>query len=830
MTLVDDFSRAVWVYLLRDKKEVYRFFLSFIATVEKQFEVPVKIVRSDNGTEFKCLLPYFEERGIIFQTSCIHTPQQNGRVERKHRHILNVARALMFQANVPILLWGECVLTAVHLINRTPSGLLDGRTPYEVLTGKTPDFHHLRVFGCLAFAHNVKTGGDKFLPRSRKCVFIGYPNGKKGWKMFHCDTEDIFVSRDVQFHEDVFPFSEVTPASTSNTAPAEPIIFDSDDVVPVNSEVQVPPDTGSTSADTTSDGITLGRGMRSKRPSVLLRDYVAHLSPSPSSPSDSSSGTRYPISHYVSCDKYSTRHRMFLGAILAGQEPRSFREAMTDDGWRAAMQNEIQALEHNHTWDMVPLPHNKKALGCKWVYKIKYKSDGTVERLKARLVVFGNHQEAGIDYNETFAPVAKMVTVRLLLAVAAARNWELHQMDVHNAFLHGDLAEEVYMRPPPGFSSSRPGLVCRLRKSLYGLRQAPRCWFAKLATALKQYGFLQSYSDYSLFTLHKDDVQMHVLIYVDDMIIAGNNSTALSRFKNYLHSCFHMKDLGVLKYFLGIEVARSTDGIFLCQRKYILDIISEAGLLGAKPSSFPMEQNHSLGLATGELLADPESYRRLVGRLIYLSFTRPDLAYSVHSLSQFMQAPRREHWSAALRVVRYLKGSPGQGILLSSSSTLTLTAWCDSDWASCPLTRRSLTGWLVFLGGSPVSWKTKKQHTVSRSSTEAEYRSMAAVTAELKWVKRLLLTFGIAHPQPISLHCDNRSALHIAHNPVFHERTKHIEVDCHYVRDALQEGLISAQHVSTTEQLADIFTKALGQRQFSHLLRKLGMFDPHAPT
>ncbi|CAH9079365.1 unnamed protein product, partial [Cuscuta epithymum] len=484
----------------------------------------------------------------------------------------------------------------------------------------------------------------------------------------------------------------------------------------------------SSSAVVTPDSIPLGRGMWSKRPSVLLRDYVAHLSPSPSSLSDRSSG----------------------------HEPRSFKEAMTDNGWRSAMQNEIQALENNHTWDMVPLPHDKKALGCKWVYKIKYKSDGTIERLKARLVVFGNHQEAGIDYTETFALVAKMVTVRLLLAVAAVRNWELHQMDVHNAFLHGDLAEEVHMRPPPGFSSTRPGLVCRLRKSLYGLRQAPRCWFAKLATALKQYGFLQSYSDYSLFTLRKEDVQLHVLIYVDDLIIAGNNSAALSRFKTYLHSCFHMKDLGVLKYFLGIEVARGADGIFLCQRKYILDIISEAGLLGAKPSSFPMEQNHSLALVTGDLLADPESYRRLVGRLIYLSFTRPDLAYSVHILSQFMQAPRREHWSAALRVVRYLKGSPGQGILLRSSSNLSLSGWCDSDWASCPLTRRSLSGWLVFLGGSPVSWKTKKHHTVSRSSTEAEYRSMAAITAELKWVKSLLLTLGVAHPKPIPLHCDSR--------------------------------------------------------------------------
>eukprot|EP00261_Vitis_vinifera_P040707 XP_019081950.1 PREDICTED: uncharacterized protein LOC109124308 [Vitis vinifera] len=423
-----------------------------------------------------------------------------------------------------------------------------------------------------------------------------------------------------------------------------------------------------------------------------------------------------------------------------------------------------------------------------------------------------------------------MTTVRAFLAIAASKNWELHQMDVHNAFLHGDLEEEVYMKLPPGFERSDPNLVCRLRKSLYGLKQAPRCWFAKLVTTLKGYGFLQSYSDYSLFTYTKGNVQINVLVYVDDLIISGNDSAALKTFKAYLSDCFKMKDLGVLKYFLGIEVARSSAGLFLCQRKYTLDIVSEAGLLGAKPCGFPIEQNHRLRLANGELLSNPESYRRLVGRLIYLAVTRPDLAYSVHILSQFMQEPRIEHWEAALRVVRYLKGTPGQGILLRADSDLSLQGWCDSDWAACLVTRRSLSGWLVFLGQSPISWKTKKQHTVSHSSAEAEYRAMAAVTCELKWLKGLLLSLGVHHPKAIKLFCDSQSALHMAKNPVFHERTKHIEVDCHFVRDAITDGLIAPSYVPTVTQLADIFTKALGKKQFDYLLAKLGIFEPHAPT
>ena len=283
------------------------------------------------------------------------------------------------------------------------------------------------------------------------------------------------------------------------------------------------------------------------------KDFVIHniFTKSPSLPNNSSprhpSGTPYPIAHYVNCNSYSLRYRNFLAAIISGKEPRSFKEAMKDEGWKRSMQDEIQALETNGTWTMADLPPGKKALGSQWVYRIKYKSDGSIERLKSRLVLFGNHQTEGIDYNETFAPVAKMVTVRAFLAITASKNWELHQMDVHNAFLHGDLDEEVYMMLPPGFQLSFPNKVCRLRKSLYGLKQAPRCWFAKLVFALKDYGFLQSYSDYSLFIYSRGSVQINVLVYVDDLILSGNDSAALHNSKAYLSDCFHMKDLGSLK-------------------------------------------------------------------------------------------------------------------------------------------------------------------------------------------------------------------------------------------------------------------------------------------
>ncbi|XP_013729534.2 uncharacterized mitochondrial protein AtMg00810-like [Brassica napus] len=288
------------------------------------------------------------------------------------------------------------------------------------------------------------------------------------------------------------------------------------------------------------------------------------------------------------------------------------------------------------------------------------------------------------------------------------------------------------MKLPPGFRDKGETRVCRLQKSLYGLKQAPRCWFAKLAHSLRAYGFTQSRSDHSFFVYTKREVRLRILIYIDDLIISGTSHQDIQIFKDYLSTCFNMKDLGPVKYFLGLEVAKSETGIYLCQRKYASDIVAEVGLLGCRPAGSPIDQNHILAKSESAYLADPETYRRLVGRLIYLAATRPDLAYSIHVLSQFMNKPQVEHWLAALKVVRYLKGTIGQGILLRAGTPKHVTGWCDSGWGGCPLSRRSCTGWIVQFGDSPISWRTQKQDTVSRSSAEAEYRAMVDLTAELR--------------------------------------------------------------------------------------------------
>ncbi|XP_021866805.1 uncharacterized mitochondrial protein AtMg00810-like [Spinacia oleracea] len=433
-----------------------------------------------------------------------------------------------------------------------------------------------------------------------------------------------------------------------------------------------------------------------------------------------------------------------------------------------------------------------------------------------------------------------MTRVRSILAVAAIENWHACQMDVKNAFLHGDLEEDLYMTMPPGYTGWNSQIkvdknyetppktrkVCKLKKSLYGLKQAPRQWFAKLSNALMEFGFSQSKTDYTLFTQCKGESFIALLVYVDDLLIVGNDEKLIQEVKLMLSSHFHMKDLGDVRYFLGIEIDRSAQGFFLSQRKYTQDIVKEYGIHKEKPVRVPLEPHLKLTPELGDVLPVATEYQRLVGRLIYLTITRPYIAYAVYILSQFMHKSTTVHMQAAKRLLRYLNLCQGQGILLTSDSAVVLTPYYDSDWAGCPMSRRSTTGICVLLGDSPISWKAKKQQVVARSSAEAEYKALTLTTCEVTWIKQLLKDLGLKHLGPTILKCDNKAAISIAANPVHHERTKHVELDCHFIRDKITDGSIATQFVPSQFQVADLFTKPMSIGQLSTLLPKLGVVTP----
>lgn len=541
--------------------------------------------------------------------------------------------------------------------------------------------------------------------------------------------------------------------------------------------------------------------------------------------------TQHPISRFVSYEKLSPSYHAFVTAIDSIEVPNSIQEALLHPGWRKAVNEEVAALETNGTWIVSDLPENTRPVGCRWLFTIKCKADGSIDRLKARLVAKGYTQSYGIDYQETFAPVAKLNSIRILLSIAANRDWPLMQLDVKNAFLNGDLKEDVYMDIPPGLEGSFPsGKVCKLQKSLYGLKQSPRAWFARFTNSVIKCGYTQSQADHTMFIKRSEKKIAVLIVYVDDIILTGDHTEELTKLKKFLAHEFEIKDLGDLKFFLGMEVARSKMGIAVTQRKYTLDLLKETGMLGCKPVDTPMDPYKKIGMEKDSLPVDKGRYQRLVGRLIYLSHTRPDISFPVSMVSQFMNYPTEEHMGAVNRILRYLKMTPGKGLLFKKDDSQKVEVFTDADWAGDITDRRSTSGYCSYVCGNLVTWRSKKQSVVSRSSAEAEYRALALGICEGMWIRRFLKELGIMEEISIRMLCDNQAAISIAKNPVHHDRTKHIEIDRNFISEKVDNGTIELVYTPSRDQIADILTKALPKSSFDELNTKLGMYNLYNPT
>ena len=787
LTFTDDKSRYSWVYMLHTKDQVFNRFREWKALVERTTRKKVKTLRTDNGGEYTSneFESYLKNEGIRHELTIPKTPEQNGVAERLNRTLVETSRSMLIDSKLPKKFWAEAVSTAVYLKNRSPSKPLQDKTPYEAWHGHKPSVRHLRVFGCDAYAHIPQDERSKFDSKARKCILLGYGQATKGYRLYDTERRKVIHSRDVRFNESVTNNDLETPNVETNN--------DYRLVVDLEKEVDAQPqlDISPTEAEVPEPEVPVRRSTRERHPPEYYGRDECNLLEAPTTFKEAESST----------DKQK---------------------------WKNAMDAEMKSLADNDVWDLVPLPKGRKTVGSKWVYKVKTGEDGEIQRYKARLVAQGYTQRFGTDYDETFCPVIRQESLRVLIAQSVQYGLDLHQMDVTTAFLNGTLEEEVFMQQPEGYEvKGEEKLVCRLKKSIYGLKQSPRCWNIALDSFLKEMGFSQSINDPCIY--HKDENgEMFIMgVYVDDIILAGKSESAIQKVKDDLSRKFDTKDLGKLSYFLGmkIELNKDNGSVWIGQRGYTESILKKFGMEECKPVGTPVDVSSKLTCATADDdCIDQQRYQSAIGSLMYLSVsTRPDISYAVSSLARFSSKPSKEHWTALKRLLRYLKGSTNYGIRYTKEGTNECIGFSDADWAGDTNDRKSTSGYVFMLSGGAVSWCSKKQKCVALSTAEAEYIALSSAVQETIWLRQLISELGSAPQTPTVIYEDNQAAIAMTKNPQFHGRAKHIDIKHHFVREQVAKGNVQLQYCPTSEMTADILTKGLSRDNFEKLRSKSGV-------
>jgi cell pole-organizing protein PopZ len=799
ITFIDDYSRMCSVYFLQNKSETLNVFKKFKALVELQSGYKLKKLRSDRGGEYTSneFQEFCVKQGMERQLTIAYSPQQNGVAERRNRTICEMARSMLIEKEMPVRFWAEAVSTAVYLQNRCYTTSVMEKTPFEAFTGRKPGVKHLKVFGCLCYTHIPSSLRQKWDSKAGKGVFVGYGSCEKGYRVYDLKSEKIVLSRSVIFSED----KSWNWGRNQMNQMQMPLNLEGDEAEGENPEEH--------SAVIQPDNVECSY------PNSTVEEVVENTD---SDNSQQSTPSSTPVKLKSLEDIYARCHMCII-------EPENYQEAAGDKAWQEAMKEELEMIEKNNTWELVERPTDKPVIGVKWVYKTKLHLDGTIQKHKARLVAKGYAQKSGIDYNETFAPVARLDTIRTLIALAAQKGWKLFQLDVKSAFLNGVLEEDVYVEQPEGFEVKNAGhKIYKLRKALYGLKQAPRAWYSEIDAYLSMCKFKRSTSEATLYTRSDREGNLIIVsIYVDDIVYTGSSERMLSEFKREMMQRYEMTDLGLLHHFLGMGILQTDQGVFIHQSKYAKSLLSKFGLEDCKPVSIPLATGEKLKKVDGSELADEGLYRKIVGSLLYLTATRPDLMYATSLMSRFMNGPTKIHMGAAKRVLRYVQGTLSYGIEYVRNQSTTLIGFCDADWAGSEDDSRSTSGYAFSFGSGAFSWASVKQNTVALSTAEAEYVSASEATAQAIWLRFVLDDFGEMQAEATPLFCDNMSAISMAKNPVFHQRTRHINRKYHFIREALQEGVINMKFCRSEEQLADIFTKALPKDRFKQLRLNLGV-------
>lgn len=818
VTFIDDASRKVWVYVIKTKDQVFEVFKDFHAKVERETGKLLKCIHTDNGGEYTSRMfeDYCSEYGIRHQKTVPHTPQHNGVAERMNRTIVERIRSMLSLAKLPKIYWGEAVRTACYLINLSPSVPLDGDIPERVWSGKDVSYSHLRVFGCKAFVHVPKEKRTKLDDKAIPCIFLGYGNDEFGYRLWDPINKKIVRSRDVVFCEDktLADFEKEEEPQNTHIVPdpiSTPIVIPSP--MPENNDFQ---DVQEEDEITGSPGSDQGEHEHAEPlhmdqpPAHQLRRSERERQPS----------TRYPASEYT--------------MVTDAGEPESFHEAQVHEDrakWKKAMQEEMDSLHKNHTYDLVELPKNRKALKNKWVFKIKNEGNGQV-KYKARLVVKGFSQKQGIDYEEIFSPVVKMSSIRVILGLVASQDLEVEQLDVKTAFLHGDLAEEIYMEQPEGFKiKDKEQLVCKLKKSLYGLKQAPRQWYKRFDSFMLDHGYKRTSADHCVYIQRFSDDDFIILsLYVDDMLVVGKDISKIDRLKKELSKSFDMKDLGAAQHILGMKISRdrSARKLWLSQERYIERVLERFNMVNSKPVSTPLAAHFKLSTRQSpsskkekeEMKSIP--FASAVGSLMYsMVCTRPDIAHAVGVVSRFLANPGKAHWEAVKWILRYLRGTSKYSLCFGDGKPI-LEGYTDSDMAGDLDKRKSTSGYLFTFAGGAVSWQSKLQKCIALSTTEAEYIAATEASKELLWMKNFLKELSLKQ-EKYTLYCDSQSAIDLSKNATYHSRTKHIDVRHHWIRDALENRLMHIKKIDTRQNPSDMMTKPLPKEKHDFCRKKAGM-------
>lgn len=801
LTIIDDYSRYTEVFLLRSKDETPDYIKDYIQKVKTQFNKRPKFIRSDRGKEYinAKLKTFLKQEGIQVQYTAAYSPQQNGVAERKNRSLIEMARCMIIDAEMPNKYWGEAVVTANYLQNRLPTKATE-RTPYELWFTKKPNVNLLRIFGCTAFAHIPKEQRRKLDVKAKELRFVGYAENSKAYRLLHVTTDRIIISRDVIFIEDIEDGFEITKDEDEvqvslHKAPLKEIKEEPTVEEPANSEELT------------------------EKPKEKIQDKNANALRRSDRKNKGVPPQRY---------EETAKLAMEL------QDPRNFQEAMSRmdrDKWKAAMDDEINSLNINNTWELTELTDDRKPIGCKWVFKIKQDAIGNPSRYKARLVAQGFSQKYGTDYDEVFAPVIRPTTFRTLLVIAGRENLIVKHVDAKTAFLNGELNEIIYMKQPIGYEVPNKGhMVCKLNKSLYGLKQAAKVWNDKIHKVLEEYGFKQSETDPCLYTKVIDDVWIYLIIYVDDIIIGSKEEKLINDVIDMLRRSFDIVNLGNLSNYLGMSIERDDKGIFyLSQPKYIKRIIDSVGLHEAKISSYPLDPGYENIENSEDVMEDSTKYQKLIGELLYVAVhSRPDIAATVSILSQRIKCAKDLDWTEAKRTVRYLKGTIEWKLKLGNDTEQheeSLIGYADANWAQNKRDRKSNSGFIFILNGGTISWACRKQTCVALSTTEAEYIALAEACQEGIWIGRLLEELRMMSTTPLKIYEDNQSCLKLLCAKGFNNRTKHIDTKYHFVKELKERSAMDFVYCQTSDMIADMLTKPLHGVRLKKLAELSGLKD-----